>query len=399
MDVPLTPHRSWWVRYRLHLGVLCLVALATAVILPTDGRNSSEETLVPVHLGPLQAPVAGFGTLVPRIAMVHASPDTAQVESIEVKPGTRVEVGTVLLRLSDPELQKAVQDAETEVARQELLLEELLLNQQLEVSNQRLVVATTEGRRAVAERELNAEKELEKAGIASRIQLLRTERELESARLEEDSAREGLRILRDVHGKRQRLQQRMIDGVRADLERAEARNRNLTVRARLAGTVSEILVSPGESVVRGAALLRVVSTDDLVALVRIAQSKADAVTPGATVRLGILSREIPARVLRVDPTVKEGLVDVEIEPTDSLAPEVRLGQSVSASIDTELIKDVLRIENVLGVTPNQALELPVRTADGTVENRRILFGSVVGDQVEVISGAREGETLIVGAIE
>jgi len=388
----------WWRRRRFLVGlpILAIAAVLLATLPIGRGNKTGHAVELPVVLGPLEVPVTGFGTLVPRFERLYSAPATARVEAVEVQPGSEVRVGQLLLRLVDTDLEKAVADTRAAVVREEMTLEELGLTQQLEASGQKRALAAAEGRREVARREREAQLELEAAGIASRIQVLRAERELNLARLEEEAARETLEISRSVHLGRQRLQQRAVDAAREELRRAEARLATLQVRAAVAGTVAQVLVRPGETVASGADLVRVVRSNDLVALVRVPQSKADGVAVGAPARLTILGREIPARVLRLDPTVQEGLVAVELDPAGALPAEVRLGQSVSAVIGSGQMREVLQVENALKAVANQALDLRVVNREGAVENRKVLFGATSGNVIEVISGAREQEKLLIG---
>jgi HlyD family secretion protein len=378
------------------LPVLAIAAVLAALLMGGSHKTGGHAVEVPVRLGPLEAPVSGFGTMVPRFERLYSAPATARVETVEVQAGSEVGAGQILLQLVDNDLEKAVADARAALVRQEMALAELALTQRLDASSEKRALVAAEGRWEVAKREHQAQLELEAAGIAPKIQVLRAERELNLARLDDEAARETLEISRSVQLGRHRLQQRAVEAARDELSRAEARLETLRVRAAVAGTVAQVLVRPGETVASGADLVRVVRSNDLIAQVRVAQSKADGVAAGAPARLTVLGREIPARVLRLDPTVQDGLVAVELDPAGALPPEVRLGQSVSALIESGLTREVLQVENVLKVVPNQALDLSVLTREGAVEKRRVLFGATSGSAIEVLSGAREHEKLLVG---
>jgi HlyD family secretion protein len=396
VDVALDPPVPWWRRRGFLIGAPLAAIAVVLATLPMRGGNTASHTEVPVVLGPLEAPVSGFGTLIPRVERLYSAPATARVEAVEVQAGTEVREGQSLLQLVDADLEKAVADARAAVVREELTLEELALTQKLDASGQKRALAAAEGRAEVAKREQEAQRELASAGITSGIQELRAERDLRLATLDEEAARETLEISRSVQQGRLRLQQRALEAARDELRRTQTRLETLHVRATFAGTVAQVLVRPGETVASGADLVRVVRSNDLVAQVRVPQSKADGVAVGAPARLTVLGREIPARVLRLDPTVQDGLVAVELDPQGGLPADVRLGQSVSAVIENRQIREVLQVENVLKAVPNQALDLQVVTREGAVEKRKVLFGATSGSAIEVLSGAREHEKLLMG---
>lgn len=395
MDIPLDPPPPpWWQKRSLQLAAAVPVLVLGFWLIPFGDGSGERATELVVELAPFQDPISGFGTLIPRSEMIHSTPTGARVEQIEVKPGSRVAAGDILMRLSDAGLEKAVDDAATRVAQEELTLEELLLTQSLEVSQEERGIAAAEGRRIIAERELEAQVELAGKGIVSKVQVLRAELEVDLARLEATSALDGLVILKKVHQRRRQLQERIVSAAEADQERARQRLRSLILRAQADGTVVEVLARPGESVAAGTALAWVVASNDLIALVKVAQSRADVVAVGSGARLTIAGQTIAARVARVDPQVTEGLVDVELEPMAEIPTDARLGQSVAATIDSGAVREALVVKNVMGVEANQALAIRIMSQNGTVEKRQIVFGSTVDDRVEIVSGARENDKLM-----
>lgn len=87
-----------------------------------------------VKRGPMLRQVHGLGTLVPEEILFVPAVNEGRVEKIQVRPGARVSAGTVLLVLSNPELELEAIEAEFQVKAAEARLQDL----KVQLQNQRL---------------------------------------------------------------------------------------------------------------------------------------------------------------------------------------------------------------------------------------------------------------------
>src|SRR6476660_9585098 len=97
-----------------------------------------------VKRGPMVRQVRGLGTLVPED--IRWSPATTQgrVENIILRPGTAVKADSVILELSNPQVEQAAQDAELQLKGEESNLASLNAQLQADYLAQKAAAATVE---------------------------------------------------------------------------------------------------------------------------------------------------------------------------------------------------------------------------------------------------------------
>src|SRR6185436_2674258 len=121
MDIarPDLAHSRRRKRYLISAVVVVLVAVTTFGVSrlkpaaqEVDGSGLFIDT---VKRGPMARQVRGTGVLVPESVRWIPASTEARVERIVVRPGTPVHPDTVLLELSNPEVEQTARDAELQL--------------------------------------------------------------------------------------------------------------------------------------------------------------------------------------------------------------------------------------------------------------------------------------------
>jgi HlyD family secretion protein len=312
MDRPRTRQSSRFRRLVLMLGGLCLlsgVAFAIAKLEPGAPSVAREQLyLDEVKEGTLERKVRGPGVLQPREARWLSTRVEARVDRVLVRAGETVEPDTVIVQLSNPEVERAADAAALEVAaaRAEYAAT------RLELESQRL-----DRRSSLAEARANAE--------SARLQAVAEERAFELGAVSE-LQRSRSKILSDQLGERAEIeQQRLValdSAVNAQLEARLARLRqlernaeerrlaadSLSVRSGIAGIVQSVPVQEGQQLSAGANVARVAKPGTLYAELRIPELDARDLAPGLAAVIDLRDRFVRGRVVRVDPAVASGAV-------------------------------------------------------------------------------------------
>lgn len=347
-----------------------------------------------VKRGQMLREVRGPGTLVPKEIRWIAAETSARVERIVVKPGARVEADTVILEMSNPEVidqrlaaEAALKAAEADYQARRMTLESQLLDQRANLAG---VQSDYESARLQAE----AESELAASGIIPKIQARRSE--LAAAQLK---LRTGIEIERVAKFERTIQAQLAADRARLDQLRnaAELRRRQadaLDVRAGIAGVLQQVPVQEGQQVAAGVNLARVAKPGELMAELRIPETQVRDVALDQPVRVDTRNGIVPGRVIRIDPAVINGSVQVDVELTGALPPGARPDLSVDGTVEIERLEDVLyvgrpaygqpetevrlfRIDSETGI----AQRVPVRLGRASVSLIEVAQGLAAGDQI------------------
>ncbi len=111
--------------------------------------------------------VRGAGTLVPEDIRWIPATTTGRIEEIVLRPGAIVKPGTVILELSNPDLEQQVNDAELAWKAAVAQLENLKASMQTTLLQQQNALADAKSASNVAQKDLDANLELLKQGIVS----------------------------------------------------------------------------------------------------------------------------------------------------------------------------------------------------------------------------------------
>lgn len=347
-----------------------------------------------VREGEMLRQVRGPGTLVPREIRWVAAQTDGRVERILVRPGAVVEPETLLVELSNPDLLQQTEEARyaLEAAEAEFTETELRLrSQQLD---QRAALAVARAEYESARLQAEAEETLTEQGIVPAIQhrrsvllaeQLRIRVEIETDRLEQFSAS----MQAQVASQRARLEQ-----VRNQLQRREEQVASLQVRAGISGVLQQVPVEEGQRVTLGANIARVARPDDLQAELRIPETQARDVQIGQRVAVDTRNGVVDGIVVRVDPAVQAGTVQVDVELVGDLPRGARPDLSVDGTIELERLERVVftgrpaygQANSTVGLFKltdggRSAVRVPVEIGRSSVNAVEIVQGLQPGDQV------------------
>jgi HlyD family secretion protein len=345
-----------------------------------------------VKEGTLERKVRGPGVLQPREARWLSTRVDARVDRVLVRAGEHVEPDTVIVQLSNPEVQRSADAAALEVAaaRAEyaaarLELESQRLDRRSSLAEAR---ATAESARlqAVAEERAHA------TGAVSQLQYSRSkilaEQLGERARIEEqrlaalDSA-----VTAQLEARLARLRQQE----RALEERRLAAD-SLSVKAGIAGVVQSVPVQEGQQLAPGANVARVAKPDTLYAELRIPELDARDLAAGLPATIDMRDRIVRGRVVRVDPAVTAGAVRVEIDFDEALPTQARADLSVDGTISIETLQNVRYVGRPVGAQSESATTVfRAKPGDSVAERVPVKFGKASVNQIVVLEGLEPGD--------
>lgn len=348
-----------------------------------------------VRQGEFVRAVRGPGVLAPKQIRWIVTETDARIERVAVKPGAVVTADTVILELSNPDIQARLQAANAEVvaARSDIGATRAELASRLLNLESSLAVAVSEYEVAKIQEEadrIGAEK-----GVVSAVQfkksavILQTRSDrLELERKGGEAFRASMRAELDSAGVR--LQQ-LIDK-RDELQRqADA----LRVRAGIDGVLQYIEVEEGERVTAGARLARVARPDDLIAELKIPETLARDIAIGQQAKVDTRNGIVDGRVLRIDPAVRDGSVRVDIEFSAALPAGSRPDLSVDGTIEIERLRDTLYVGRPAGGQSDAVVSLfRVDAGGGEAVRVPVRLGKLSATEVQILGGLSAGDRVV-----
>ncbi|HWX55565.1 MAG TPA: HlyD family efflux transporter periplasmic adaptor subunit [Verrucomicrobiae bacterium] len=381
-------------------GVIVLAGGTVALFrLPQAAPSVERGTVWPdtVKRGPMLRQVHGIGTLVPipaDIRLIPAETDV-RVERILELPGTVVKADTVIMELSNPQVDQEAMDADLQVKSAEADYQNTRVKVNSDLKTLQAGAATVEADYENAKRDADNNRELVKIGVLSEATLktsLAKEREMatrlgiEQERIKDNTAAITTQLA---------VQQANIDQKHA-LAKLKNRNKDsLKVRAGINGVLQEVPVTVGQRVVQGTILAKVVDPDHLKAELKIPETQVKDVTIGQIAEVDTHNGIIKGKVIRRDPSVINGTVVVDIQLEGQLPKGSVPDLSVDGTITLERLENVLFVGRPAFGQEKSTVVMFKVLADGTTAVRvPVELGRMSVNSVEIVRGLQEGDQVI-----
>src|SRR5688572_17802299 len=403
MDIKRPPKSK--IKKRIKTAILIVVGLAAvggityglAKLKPAAPTiDKATAVIETVKRGEMVRDVRGNGTLVPEVTRWVPAPAQGRVEKINLQAGVEVDAATVLVELSNPQMQQVALDADFQVKAAEADEENLRVRLESETMTQKANIATINSQYSQAKLELDADEVLYKQNLIAelRIKISRVAVQDLANRLKVEQERLAVAAKStkaQLNAASSRLQQlRVMAKLRRDQVDA------LKVRAGTAGVLQQVTVQVGQQVTPGLNIARVADPASLKAVLRIAETTIKDVRIGQNVLVDTRNGIIQGTVSRIDPAAREGTFEVDASLVGPLPPSARPDLSVDGTIELERLRDVLKVGRPAFGQANQTIGMFVLTPDGSEAVRTsVRLGRNSVSTIEVLEGLKEGDKVII----
>jgi len=320
--------------------------------------------------------------------------NNAIVDEIKLKAGAVVNADTVLMTLKNPTLEAELRKALAKLQNSKTQKRQVLLQQQRELLNSESLLAEIEAEEEIAMLQVDAERALAKSGIVSGINAKRNELRAKQLNKKVKLERNKLDKIIAVHAEALLIQNDLISQARDEFDVAKQMVEQLSVKAGMAGVLQRASLNLGQSVSIGTELALIGSLSPLVAEIKVPQMQAHMVTAGMQAEINTVNGQILGQVVRIDPVVSEGAVQVDIQLNDGVYKGVKPMQLVDATIFAQVQKGIHYIKTPVGVSENTSALLFKLTKDGLANQVEVKFGKASGQLIQVLSGLNAGDEII-----
>jgi len=381
-------------------AVLVLVA-ASAVTLglsrmapaapSVDGATLWPDT---VKRGEMLRQVRGLGTLVPEeVRFIPATSDSI-IEERKLRAGETVTPNSIILVMSNPDVQQRAIDAELQLKGAEADLANLQATLQSQILNQQAAQASVESDYNRAKLDFEANRELAKDGLIADVilkksqvttQELAAKNEMEKKKVEVNSRSADAQIA---------AQQARVDQYRAALELRRKQVDELTVRAMVAGVVQQVPVEPGQRVSQGTILAKIAQPGRLRAELQIAETQVRDVALGQIASIDTRNGIIPGQVIRIDPASVNGTVKVDVQLNGEYPKGVRPDLSVDGTIEVERLPDVMYVGRPAYGQADTTVSMFKWLPNGEAVRVQVKLGRTSVNTIEIKEGLQIGDRVI-----
>ena len=349
--------------------------------------------------GTMNVKVNGYGILRSKQQMLLTAHHTATVEKIFLRAGDEVTKDSVIMVLNNPELEQELDAVRISLSKEKANLRTLILTHQQLMLAEKSELSKLNTELKAQQLKENAEKQLVGSGVVSNITYQTTKLNFEQLKLSVELKEQAIGQRNAINAEVENIQKEQINELKGLYDRAQERVNRLTIRAGLDGTVQRMPVELGQSVLAGEELALVASDDDLIALIKISQSRAQNLKNGQSVNVKAVSELMKGKIRRIAPQVTDGTIEVEVEFDGPPPPSARPELNVDAEIVIATLENTLFIERPENAQSFQGMQL--LKLDGNKEsasNTFVEFGEVSDNTIQILAGAVPQDEFILNNI-
>jgi HlyD family secretion protein len=348
-----------------------------------------------VKRGPMLREDHGLGTLVPEeIRWIPAQTDS-RVDRIVLRPGAVVKPEMIILELSDPQLQRDALDAGYQLKAAEADYVNLKVQVNSELLNQKAAAAAVRSEYEQAKIQHEVDDKLFQQGIGSDVTAKLSKVKKEQLAIRAQLEDERTQIAAESSKARLEAQQARVEQQKALYQLRRSQVDALHMRAGINGVLQLVPVEVGQRVTPGANLARVADPKKLKAQIKIAETQAKDVAIGQRVSIDTRNGAVRGRVSRIDPSVQNGTVTVDVAIEDALPQGARADLSVDGTIEIENLKDVLYVGRPVNGQSDSTIALFKLVDDGSEAVRvNVKLGRSSVSNIEILQGLNVGDKVI-----
>jgi HlyD family secretion protein len=350
-----------------------------------------------VKRGSVLRQVRGLGTLVPMEGSIQFLPAITEgrVEKILELPGAQVKADTVLLEMSNPQLTQEALDTEWKLKASEADYKNLQVQLASQVLAQKSLSAQAQSEYSQAKMQSDIDNELAKLGVISQLSQKVSNQKTDELSTRNDIEKQRLTNSSEVLIAQLQAKQAEVEEFRALAELKKSQLDRLRVRAGIDGVLQEQTLKIGQFVTPGTTLAKVVQPQRLKAELKIAETQAKDIQLGQPASVDTHNGVIPGHVVRIDPSVVNGTVTVDVALDSALPQGARPDLSVDGTIDLEKMQNVLYVGRPAFGQEQSTVGMFRLEPDGSNAARtQVKLGRSSVNTVEILQGLKEGDQVI-----
>src|SRR5262252_1883771 len=349
-----------------------------------------------VKRGEMVREVHGNGTLVPQVTRWIPSPADGRVEKVFVQAGAEVGAGSIIVELSNPQMEQQAVDAALQVKTAEADAENLRVKLESDSMTQQSQIASIKAEYSQAKLQLDADEVLAKQGLMAELLLKVSRVHVQDLANRLKVEQERLAFTSKSTKAQINAQQSRVQQLQALAKLKKDQVDALKVRAGTSGVLQQVSVQEGQQVTPGINIARIADPASLKAELKIAETQIKDVKEHQKAIIDTRNGVIEGQVARIDPAAREGAFTVDITFTGPLPASARVDLSVDGTIELERLKNVLYVGRPAFGQGQQTVGIFRLSPDGSEATRtQVSLGRSSVSTIEIVNGLREGDQVII----
>ena len=373
-------------------GIIVAFILLFSTLQTTLKRSSL--VISKVDRGTIEVSVNASGKVVPAFEEIINSPINSRIVEIYKKGGDSVYIGTPILKLD-------LQTAETEYNKlldeeqmRRLKLEQLIVTNQNKLSDMEMKLKVSRMELNRKEVELRNEHYLDSLGAGTTDKVLQAELSYNVGQLqfvEDEQKYINEQALSKAELKVAELE---LSIFRKNLNEAKRTLEDAQIRSPRKAILTYVSNEIGAQIQQGSRVAIVSDLSNFKIEGEIADVYGDRISVGSKAVVKVGAEKLTGIVSEVTPLSKNGVISFIVQLGESNHSRLRSGLKTDVYVMNAIKDDVMRITNSTYYIGKGEYELFVINGDEILK-RKVILGDSNFEYVEVVSGLREGDEVIV----
>ncbi len=377
------------------IGVAAVVCIAVLISFMRSSVNRKDLVFSEVDNGTIEVSVSASGKVVPAFEEIINSPINTRIVEVYRKGGDSVDVGTPILKLD-------LQSTETEYKK--LLDEEQMKGSQLEqwkvnnntyLSDLSMQVKISAMKLNRMEVELRNERYLDSLGSGTTDKVRQAELNFNTGKLELEQLRQQYANeskVKEADLKVKELEFNIFSKSLAEMKRTLD---DAQIRSPRKAILTYINNQVGAQVAEGSQVAIISDLSHFKVEGEIADTYGDRVAAGGRAIVKIGNEKLEGTVSSVTPLSKNGVISFIVQLNEDNNKRLRSGLKTDVYVMNAVKEGVLRLANASYYVGRGEYELFVQDSKDEIVKRKVQLGDSNFEYVEVISGLKPGDKVVV----
>ena len=377
------------------IGVAAVVCIAVLISFMRSSVNKKDLVFSEVDNGTIEVSVSASGKGVPAFEEIINSPINTRIVEVYRKGGDSVDVGTPILKLDLQSTETEYKKLLDEEQMKRYQLEQLKVNNNTYLSDLSMQVKISAMKLNRMEVELRNERYLDSLGSGTTDKVRQAELNFNTGKLELEQLRQQYANeskVKEADLKVKELEFNIFSKSLAEMKRTLD---DAQIRSPRKAILTYINNQVGAQVAEGSQVAIISDLSHFKVEGEIADTYGDRVAAGGRAIVKIGNEKLEGTVSSVTPLSKNGVISFIVQLNEDNNKRLRSGLKTDVYVMNAVKEGVLRLANASYYVGRGEYELFVQDSKDEVVKRKVQLGDSNFEYVEVISGLKPGDKVVV----
>ena len=377
------------------IGVAAVGCIAVLISFMRSSVNRKDLVFSEVDNGTIEVSVSASGKVVPAFEEIINSPINTRIVEVYRKGGDSVDVGTPILKLDLQSTETEYKKLLDEEQMKRYQLEQLKVNNNTYLSDLSMQVKISAMKLNRMEVELRNERYLDSLGSGTTDKVRQAELNFNTGKLELEQLRQQYANeskVKEADLKVKELEFNIFSKSLAEMKRTLD---DAQIRSPRKAILTYINNQVGAQVAEGSQVAIISDLSHFKVEGEIADTYGDRVAAGGRAIVKIGNEKLEGTVSSVTPLSKNGVISFIVQLNEDNNKRLRSGLKTDVYVMNAVKEGVLRLANASYYVGRGEYELFVQDSKDEVVKRKVQLGDSNFEYVEVISGLKPGDKVVV----